>query len=238
MFSVCRALLLTWVLSLRTPPSRSLQVCAEWAEGRGGLPRKHRAPGPQHQALCAGWNASRSDHWPQKTIPTGRGSGEVAGTVGACYSSPPDTAMFLMAPHMAPCLGCFQTSNQAGLGAEKLCKIPTSWRPRLFICQMWGWESVEVTGVYYSTINLIGTFLCPDHITLCFSCTYITTSWTDLLTTDKWHWFLLSLLSQYFPPGNELFLSHPLQTSRPVGMPERKHRPRKIFIRSVSRLDP
>lgn len=47
-----------------------------------------------------------------------------------------------------------------------------------------GWESVEVTRIYYSTINLIGTSLGPDLIPSCFRCTNTTTSWTDLLTTD------------------------------------------------------
>lgn len=206
-------------------------VC--WMSRRQRQRRKRRALWPQRQALCAGWNASRRDHWPQKTILIDHGNREVSGTMGASYSSPLDTATFLMASHMSPWLGCFQTSNQAGLGAEKLCKIP---------------YILEATAMYLSDVgmgvcgghrNLLfhhqldWHLLCPDHITLCFSCTYITTSWTDLLTTDRWHWFLLSLLSQDFASGNELFS----QPSRPVGMPKRKYRPRKIFIRSVRRLE-
>lgn len=88
-FSVCRALVLTWILSLWIPPSRSLQVCAQLAEaacqGSAGLQET------QHQALCVGWNDSCGNQWLQKTTPQAREQEGCPGTMGACYSSLLDT---------------------------------------------------------------------------------------------------------------------------------------------------
>lgn len=111
-------LLLSCGLSLWTPPSRNLQVCAERAEQ---LAKEARGSGAQRQALCVGWNASHSNQRPRKTTWTDQGIRRgVQGPWEHATQLHLTQPAFLMAP-VSSCLDCFQASSQVGLETEKFC---------------------------------------------------------------------------------------------------------------------
>lgn len=153
---------------------------------RSSLSRKCRAPGDSASSFVCWLEWFPWQSMTTEDNPSGQRTGGVSRDHrSTLLNSTWHRQTFLMALQVSPCL----QSGWSRSWEAMFAKSPTPRRTRPGICQMWRWESVEVKGIYYFTINFIDTFLCPDLILLYFSCTNTTTSWTDLLTTDRRHWF-------------------------------------------------
>lgn len=159
---------------------------------RSSLSRKRRAPGDSAPGFVCWLEWFLWQSVATEDNPSSQGTGGVSRDHGSMLlKSTWHRQTFLMALQVSPCLGCFQASSQVGLGAEKLClrnlRHPRGQGQAFVRCGDGSpWRS---KGFIILPFYLFDTILCPDLILLYFSCTNTTTSWTDLLTTDRWHWF-------------------------------------------------
>lgn len=205
---------------------------------RSSLIRKFRALGDSAPGFVC-WLEWFPWQWvTTEDNPSGQGIGGLSRCHGSMlFKSTRYRQAFLMALQVSPCLGCFQTSSQVGLGAEKLCLrnlLHAGGQGQAFIRCGDGslWRSKGF-------LILPPTWLTPLYALILFSCTSVVLTppphgQTYSLQIDDIDFFFLS---QCFLLENELFSWHPPQTSVPMGTLRKKHRPRRISTGSVSKLD-